>query len=409
MSNNEIINNHSSHVTQDNILSNSNNRTQSVDNTNNNNNNNNNTITNKSINYIKSIFSLSNILFILWFLVIYFIIFYFIKTFYKNDIDPLKEKMMLSRGIDIFIFGLIILITIYSYWSLSEKDKQHLIGYWMNFIQKFYDNPNSFFNTFIFIILFYCFVYFCGVPMTKETRPISIGILENKLWIVLITVIIVDFFIYVLNIPIIDLIFGINGGLVNSWYKLKSEIVHVPNTIVDVSNAITDVSNNIPAQKNKKPEVFNISNNLYDYNDAQAVCKVFNADLATIEQVEQAYDEGGEWCVNSWSDGQLVLYPTQKSTYDRLQKIKGHEHSCGRTGVNGGYVEDKSLRFGVNCYGIKPDPNDIDIKRLNSIQNFVPPSSKEDIILNSKVEFWKNNKDKYAILSPFNNDKWSYN
>jgi hypothetical protein len=36
-----------------------------------------------------------------------------------------------------------------------------------------------------------------------------------------------------------------------------------------------------------------------------------------------------------------------------LQKIKGHEHDCGRPGVNGGYIANPLVKFGVNCYGNK--------------------------------------------------------
>ena len=35
---------------------------------------------------------------------------------------------------------------------------------------------------------------------------------------------------------------------------------------------------------------------------------------------------------------QMALYPTQKKTYNKLQTIKGHEHDCGRPGINGGYI-----------------------------------------------------------------------
>jgi len=347
----------------------------------------------------KNIISLSNIIFLIWFLLIYLVIFYLIKTFYRNENDSFKENMALSRGIDIFIFGLLIIIIIFSYWSLSENDKKNLIGYGLNWIYEFYKNPNTLFNCLIFIVLFYLFVYLFGVPMTKETRPISIYFLEQKLWILLITVIIVDFFIYILKIPIVDMIFGNDRGLTKAWYNLRSELKE------DETNKKTKTDNK---PKEKKPEVFNISNNLYNYSDAKAVCKAFNAELATVDQLHNAYDNGAEWCVNSWSADQQVLYPTQKSTYERLQKIKGQENSCGRTGVNGGYVSDPSLRYGVNCYGIKPTPTGVEQAKMDSVKGYVPPKSKEDMILEAKVNFWKNNKDKYMTVSPFNSDKWSY-
>ena len=50
----------------------------------------------------------------------------------------------------------------------------------------------------------------------------------------------------------------------------------------------------------------------------------------------------------------MAFYPTQKSTWNKLQKIKGHEHDCGRPGINGGYIDNPNVRFGVNCFGSKP-------------------------------------------------------
>lgn len=352
---------------------------------------------------ITDIFSLSNILLVIWFLFFYLIIFYLIKSFYRNDSDPFKEKMILSRGIDIFVFGILIVFIIYTYLSLSVSDKQDIIGYSLKSAYQFYNNPNTFFNLLVFIILFYCFIFLCGVPMTKETRPTSIYLFEQILWIIFITVIIADFFIYILGVPIIDLIFGVNGGLINSWYNWHLSLDN-NRPIIPLKN--TDISNNI---KIKKPEVFNISNNLYTYDDAQSICKAFDSRLATVEELHEAYDKGAEWCVSSWSADQQVLFPTQKSTVERLQKIKGSENSCGRMGVNGGKMEDTSMRLGVNCYGIKPDASDTDKTRMNNITSYIQPKSKEDMILDAKVNFWKNNKDKYTVLSPFNSEQWSYN
>jgi len=361
-------------------------------------------ITEGFIESFDQLFTLNNVLFIIWFLVVYLFIYYFVRTFYRNDADPFKEKLAFSRGLDIFIFGLIIILTVYSYWDLSEYDKQNIVGYLLNWTKNFYNNPMSFFNVVMFIIVFYCFIYLFGVPMTKETRPMSIYLIEQKSWILLITVIIVDFFKYIMGIPIVDIIFGLNGGLINSWYNLK---IDSSNNLHDISANSKDFSNNVT--KHKKPEVFNIANSLYNYDDAQIVCKAYGARLATVDEMNEAYDEGADWCVSSWSADRQVLFPTQKSTYDRLQSIKGAENNCGRTGVNGGRVKDTSMRFGINCYGIKPDPSATDKLRMNEIKTKVTPKSMQEVILDAKVEYWKNNKDTYSILSPFNTDKWTLN
>ena len=96
----------------------------------------------------------------------------------------------------------------------------------------------------------------------------------------------------------------------------------------------------------KQDEVFHVSDNVYTYDEAEAVCKAFDADLATYSQVEKAYKNGGEWCGYGWSKDQLALYPTQKKTWEKLKNIKGHEHDCGRPGINGGYIKNPNVKFG---------------------------------------------------------------
>jgi len=105
-------------------------------------------------------------------------------------------------------------------------------------------------------------------------------------------------------------------------------------------------------------EVFHVADNQFTYNDAQAVCAAYDSQLATLEQIIEAYNHGAEWCGYGWSAGGMALYPTQKGTWDALQQEtdQAKRTACGRPGVNGGYFDPNS-KFGVNCYGIKPQGN----------------------------------------------------
>lgn len=102
-------------------------------------------------------------------------------------------------------------------------------------------------------------------------------------------------------------------------------------------------------------EVFHVSDQQFTYDEAPAVCAAYGAEMATLEQIMDAYSKGAEWCSYGWSAGGMALYPTQKETWDQLQGEvdPGKRTRCGRPGVNGGYF-DPSLKFGVNCYGYKP-------------------------------------------------------
>lgn len=159
----------------------------------------------------------------------------------------------------------------------------------------------------------------------------------------------------------------------------------------------------VPEIKFKK-QVFNIPGNYYNYTNAKALCQAYGANLATYQQVEDSYRDGGEWCNYGWSDGQMALFPTQQKTFDNLQKIKGHENDCGRPGVNGGYMINPKLRFGVNCYGNKPKITDEEEELMKYTTPYAETA--EDIAFQKRVEFWKN-KVGDILVSPFNYNTWS--
>jgi len=102
-------------------------------------------------------------------------------------------------------------------------------------------------------------------------------------------------------------------------------------------------------------EVFHVDDSQFTYADAPAVCAAYGAELATLEQIIDAYNHGAEWCGYGWSAGGFALYPTQKATWQALQAEPDNvkRTACGRPGVNGGYF-DPNTKFGVNCFGFKP-------------------------------------------------------
>ena len=153
-----------------------------------------------------------------------------------------------------------------------------------------------------------------------------------------------------------------------------------------------------------KKQVFNIPENNYVYADAKALCSAYGSRLATYQELEESYEKGGEWCNYGWSEGQMALFPTQQKTFDNLQKIEGHENDCGRPGVNGGYMKNPALRFGVNCYGYKPrmTPEEEDIMANQPIY----PKTMKDIAMENRVKYWKD-KLKEILVSPFNHKTWS--
>jgi len=167
-----------------------------------------------------------------------------------------------------------------------------------------------------------------------------------------------------------------------------------------------DFHENAPTGHNYKPtttpyikEVFHVSDNTYTYDEAAAVCASRGAELASFDQLQEAFSLGAEWCSYGWSAGAMALFPTQQSTWSELQQEvqEVKRTACGRPGVNGGYF-DPNLKFGVNCYGVKPQNHGMKFPQPLPTDN-----SKK---FNEMVEKFK----KTAMnFSGFNRNIWSEN
>jgi hypothetical protein len=149
-------------------------------------------------------------------------------------------------------------------------------------------------------------------------------------------------------------------------------------------------------------EVFHIPKNIYGFSEAENVCKLFDSRLATYDEVERAYQNGGSWCSYGWSSDQMALFPTQKEIYNELKSIPGHEHDCGRPGVNGGYIKNKNMKFGVNCYGKKPYITTNDKTYIKSHSHNLAFKK-----INEKKEKEKKRQIDNILVAPFNKSKWS--
>jgi len=330
--------------------------------------------------------------------------------------------------IDIIVFGLMITGILLFY--AQNKNEMGTSKFWEDTFYSwidYLDEDYGFITNVLSLLALYLVIYLFGIPMSYMSKPASINIIEGIL-IVLITVSgFLMFFKYVLDIDIVDLIKGVkedpkkaaktvdaSGNVLKtdaSGNVLKTDASgNVLKTDASGNLLKTDASGNVlktDASGNEiKKEVFNVSNNKYTYEEAQAVCSVFDAELATYDQVEKAYQNGGEWCNYGWSQGQMALFPTQKSTWKKLQDFPKHKNDCGRPGINGGYFKNPYIKFGVNCFGVKPEPTEEDKARLKT-KNIAPyPLSPAEKELEEKVNKWKKNKKELALNS-YNNTVWS--
>ena len=261
---------------------------------------------------------------------------------------------------------------------------------------------NVYGNHKVSIILLLVFVIFIYIVMFsilhKNTESSSwVLVIEIILWITLIIIIVV-------NIKwLSDKDFNVRAEIHNLFNSKMTEIdifaeddSNEPIQKTDVSYVYIDKCS-VPEDTG---EVFHVEDNTYSYDDAKDVCNLLGSRLATYDEVEKAYNNGANWCSYGWSDDQLALFPIQKSVYNELKTIKGHQHDCGRTGVNGGYIEDSTSKFGVNCYGKKPYMTDKDKKFMNEY-TYTPTMSQED---KTKLDNAVND----ILIAPFNKTKWNY-
>jgi len=127
-------------------------------------------------------------------------------------------------------------------------------------------------------------------------------------------------------------------------------------------------------------EVFHINDQLYTYPEAKCKCRSYGAELATKQNMIDAFNRGADWCSYGWTEGQRAYYPTQK-----------WRAGCGwRRGLNGGYFANPNIRFGANCYGVRPAGEVInrDRKKKHVCRDLDMQKKRSDVISPFNAKWW---------------------
>jgi len=267
--------------------------------------------------------------------------------------------------------------------------------FYYNYLNNVILNPTVFVIILLVIISYFILFYSLGNNSQENNIDIQTltsvnnrqGILGIVIIVILVVLILINAFQYFFSINVTAFI----SGLFSPTAKLD--------IIIDQHSYNTPSNTEIKFKK----QVFNIPGNYYSFDNAKALCNAYDSRLATYEEIEKSYNDGGEWCNYGWSEGQNALFPTQQKTFDNLQSIKGHEHDCGRPGVNGGYIGNPNVRFGANCYGYKPKITPQEADLMENTQPY--PLTAEDIAFQQKVDYLKNKLDE-ILVSPFNYNSW---
>jgi len=341
-------------------------------------------------NTFMSLLDQSNIINLLIFLAVYLLITFIITLFGTSDTVS-QRLLMVSRIFDLVVMLALIAIIILWYIGKTETGRQESAKATIQSYIEFIDSGSAIFVMGIFILVFYLLIFLMGMPMDNTYKPLSITLVESGAWITVALIIIAAFFDKFMNMSA--------SSLVNNMVK---QVDDLDSTGPSPGPASLDSANA------KNEEVFNIGTQAFTYEDAQSVCSSYGARLATYEEVEDAYNKGGEWCNHGWSEGQMILFPTQKGTWDKLQKGK-NKAACGRPGVNGGMMADPYQRFGANCYGVKPKPTDDELAKLAeaAAAGDSLPMTEEDRILAMKAQYWKEKGGDLIKVNAFNGKSWS--
>jgi hypothetical protein len=226
-------------------------------------------------------------------------------------------------------------------------------------------------------------------------NQVSLNTPETRPWILMI-----EIFLWILFIVILFLNMKHFRQFEFNFDDVLYNLFGTKNPQLEVRVNKTDISSCTVAPKDEG-EVFHLPHNIYTYDKAREACEMFDSRLATYDEVEDSYKNGANWCSYGWSSDQMALFPIQKSMFNELKKIPGHERDCGRPGVNGGYMTDKRLKFGVNCYGKKPYASENDLDYMNKF-SFSSAFPDDDLAKKSKQD-----KLDKILVAPFNKDKWS--
>ncbi len=243
------------------------------------------------------------------------------------------------------------------------QEQTHLPGASQNVLMNALKNTRvSFVLLLIIIIGIYIGIFFLvgnnnnitnnGLTTNDSSTNIMIIVIEVILWAMLIALVYVNMMHYS------DENVGFRTKMENLFNTKMAELeVHADKEketeekeTEEKETEEKECANNESSTNDGNKEVFHFPDNLHTYSEAQKLCEKHGARLASYNEIERAYNNGANWCSYGWSQEQMALFPTQKSIYNELKKIPGHEHDCGRPGINGGYFKNKNIKFGVNCY-----------------------------------------------------------
>ncbi len=272
------------------------------------------------------------------------------------------------------------------------------VPYTTNYLNDVATNPMVIIVLTVVIIAYYALFAGLGMANGKSAGDVamsagkSIVFLEVLLWGVFVLLVLMNGMTYIFSTDI--------TASIKNLFSAQPEI----DIVVDQEDGDMSGGDAPVPEIMLSKQVFHIPDNKYNYENAKAICNAYGGRLATVKEMQEAYEKGADWCGYGWSDGQMALYPTQYDKWANLQKIKGHEHDCGRPGINGGYISNPNVNFGINCYGYKPKITQEEAEAMKMAPQY--PKTMREIEFDKRVDYWKGKLEQIEV-SPFNHNNWS--
>ena len=315
-----------------------------------------------------------------------------------------QDSLITATNIIIIAGSLVFLFK--KYYDLSEEEKSNLTQTTYTHTKESILNIETLFTFIVALVFTTGLTKILHLPTSDGRSSFVLDILQFMLWVALLINILAVVFTDVLNIPVVTIFEDVINKFLYDDIVVEDEVdVAVPEDPTAPGAPVVPEEPVPPGEPISTDEVFNVSNNLYTYEEAPHVCSALGARLASYDEIEAAYNAGGEWCNYGWSENQMAYFPTQKDTWKKLQSNNKMKNSCGRPGVNGGFMPNPKIKYGVNCFGLKPNASKLDTERMKMSK--LTPRTKGDIITERKIKFWKENADKMLNLNPHSKSDWS--
>jgi len=335
--------------------------------------------------------------YIFGFLCVYIFLYILLGIFFQESSHE-EFQIILSRSLDIFMSIVVLTVALTLFFSLPVlgENPSHLSQTIQDQIYQFLVDPISIFIVAIGIFILYLIIYLFRIPMTPATKPFTIILLENGSWILFAILIIENFARTFLKIDLVKTfvlfledVFDLESDVLT---KKPSTTTSKPSTVNPPPPPAQNAPKQPPIDGNR---VFHNPQNIYTYYEAQDACAAVGATLATEEQMKAAYEAGQDWCNYGWSANQTAFYPTQPESWNKLQANPSTANHCGRPGLNGGYMENPNIRFGVNCYDNNSQTTTETHKNIiedtQAIETQPLPLTPEEVAFNDKLQNWTPN------------------